>query len=391
MPRKTIVIGGGTAGLACARALALAGDEVLVRERFGHVHDRGSHSGYTRVLRHAYHEGNFYVELVRRADRLWMELERGSGRTLLERCGLLEFGPPDDPELVAAITALEQHGLAHERSDAAAARERWPFSIPDGWDVCFSPDAGYLLVQACFDTMRDAAESAGAEIRHGVRVREIKPGGARPQVLLEQGEVHPADRVVVAAGAYTQALLPGLRSADARHLVRPQRRVLFWQTPKSGQLDAARSIPVWGAFVPEGFFYGFPHNDEGVSGLKLACHTVRDVAALPGLDDEVDPETVSREPEDADREPIRDFIDRYFPMAGGPEAHAAACLYGTTATGDFLIDALPDDPRVVVVGGLSGHGFKFAPVLGELVRARLDGITEPSLERFALASHRGWR
>ena len=102
MPR-VIVVGGGTMGLASAWALARAGAEVTVLERFEHVHARGSHGGHTRIIRESYHEGAGYVPLVRRAARLWDELSQRTGERLLVRTGMLELGPPDDPELRAAI------------------------------------------------------------------------------------------------------------------------------------------------------------------------------------------------------------------------------------------------------------------------------------------------
>jgi len=386
---RTIVVGGGTAGLASARALGMAGHRVTVLERFGHVHDRGSHSGHTRVIRHAYHEGEFYVDLVRRADAAWVALERGRFGQLLRRCGLLEFGAQDDPAYQAAGDALRHAGLPHERMDAARARAQWPFTIPDDWEATSSPDGGYLRVQACLDALRDDATAHGVEFRYGVRVREIDYGGRSPRVLVEAGDVLATDHVVVAAGAFATQLMPWLRTTDGRQPIRPQRRVLFWRRPRAEHVAVLSALPVWGAFVPEGFFYGFPHNDAGVTGLKLACHHARDPDALPSYDEAVNPELLRREVDDRDAGPVDAFVARYLPIAGEPHA-SSVCMYAATMSGDFLIDRLPDDPRVVVVGGLSGHGFKFAPVLGELVVDALAGRDTQVPAPFRLARHRGW-
>lgn len=387
MAARTIIVGGGTAGLACARSLARAGHEVRVFERFSHVHERGSHGGHTRAIRHAYHEGSFYVDLVRRADAAWVDLEGEHEGHLLRRCGLLEFGATDDPDYAAAQAALREAGLRHEQFTAAQASARWPFELPRTWTATLSPDGGYLRVRACLDALRDDAIDHGAAIHYGTQAREVQAGGHRPRVLTQSGRLEAADFVVVAAGAYTQALLPWLRGEDQRWLVRPQRRVLFWRRPAMADVAALSALPIWGAFVPEGFFYGFPHGNEGVEGLKLACHHSRDFALLAEHDDAIDPETLDRTVHSTDRAPVDRFVERFFPTAGRPHAESV-CMYASTVSGDFVIDRLPEDPRVVIVGGLSGHGFKFAPVFGELVRELLDG--RDAHPAFALRGRRGW-
>src|SRR5690606_36416892 len=119
---KVIVVGGGTMGLATAWALSARGASVTVLERFHHVHDRGSHGGHTRITRQSYHEGAGYVPLVRRAEAHWVALGDRVGERLLVRTGMVEYGPPDEPEYAAAIAACEKHQVAHEVLSAAEAR-----------------------------------------------------------------------------------------------------------------------------------------------------------------------------------------------------------------------------------------------------------------------------
>lgn len=381
--KKVAIVGGGTMGLAAAWALARRGASVELFERHGHVHALGSHGGYTRAFRHAYQEGADYVRLVQRADDEWMGLSERAGETLLVRCGLLSLGPSDDPEFVAARAALAEHGIRHERMQASEATRRYPFSIPSDWEACLAPESGYLRVQACLDALRREAEQAGARLHYGARVRELVIGGDRPRLLLDEGAVVAADHLVVSAGAGATKLLPGsLLGTPLRVL----RRVLAWTAPRDD--PRLRELPVWAAFAPEGFFYGFPDHAEGVAGCKLACHVAR-APELAWMDEAVDPDTVDREIHERDLAPLAEFMDHYFEAARGPFVHASVCLYTNTPSGDFWIDRLPEDPRVVVAAGFSGHGFKFTPAIGLAIADLVErGTSDLALARFSAVAQR---
>jgi len=379
MPR-VVVVGGGTMGLASAWALARAGAEVTVLERFEHVHGRGSHGGHTRIIRESYHEGAGYVPLVRRAMRLWDDLSERTGTRLLVRTGMVELGPDDDPDLRAAISACAQSGVSHEVVGAAAARRRWPFVVPDGWSACHTPAAGYLRVGPCLDALRREAEAAGARVRHHAPVRELVRDAAGVHVALESGERVHADLAVVAAGAYLSGLLPEFLPGKLKVV----RRVLAWTRPAEQERARLAGLPVWAVFG-QGFVYGFPWVDEGVDGFKLACHVA---AAGADADPGEDPETVDRDVHPADLGPLAAFLDGRLPAGRGPFVAATVCLYTCTPSWDFCVDFVPGDPRVIVAGGFSGHGFKFAPAIGEAVaQALLAGHTPPALAAFALARH----
>jgi monomeric sarcosine oxidase len=382
---KVVIVGGGTMGLAAAWALSRRGFAVELLERFEHVHGMGSHGGHTRAFRHAYHEGADYVGLVRRADEEWTALSERVGEPLLVRCGLVEFGAADDPDFMAANAALREHGVTHESMSAREAMRRWPFTMPDDWQACLAPESGYLRVRACLDAFRREAEAAGAVLRYGVRVRELVLGGDRVRVLLDDGSVIAGDHLVVCAGAWAPSLVSGslFGAAPARVL----RRVLAWTRPREDVRPKLRELPVWAAFAREGFFYGFPDGEEGVSGCKLACHNLRD-EALGFMDEPVDPETVDREVHERDLAPLRAFMDRHFPAARGEFVEASVCLYTQTRSGDFWIDRHPDDARVVVAAGFSGHGFKFAPAIGVAIAELVgEGASDWALPRFRAGAH----
>jgi monomeric sarcosine oxidase len=372
---RVIVVGGGTMGLASAWALASRGVRVDVFEQFGHVHERGSHSGGTRIIRQAYHEGSGYVPLVQEADRLWLELGACSGRELLVRTGLVEFGPPDDGEFLTAIANCEHHGVAQEIIDAREAMRRWPLELPPHWRACFTPSGGYLRVAACFDAMREAAERAGARFHYGTAVHEVLRGQPAAGVVLEDGTRFEAEGVVVTAGAWLPALVPEFG------MLTRLRRVLLWFAPRDP--EALAGLPVWAAFDPAGFFYGFPYGAEG-SGLKVARHVTH--ASPEHGDPPVDPASVDHRLHERDSEAVRAFLAARMPAAAGQLIAHRVCLYTMTPSEDFIVDRLPADPRTVIAGGFSGHGFKFAPAIGHRVADLVLDPASAALAEFAITS-----
>lgn len=365
---RVVIIGGGAIGLASAAALAQAGAEVVVLERFEHVHELGSHSGYTRVTRQAYHEGSVYVPLVQESEAVWESLERegGGAGSILVRCGIVEAGPPEDADLQAVFAACRANDLEHRRLDAAALVDELGFRVPSTWIACETASGGYVRVPAALDALRRRAEAAGAVFRYDAQVNELVRSGGRLRVLLESGALIPCEHVVVAAGAYLQALLP----SRLRALFAVRRRILAWSEPSDAAArERMRRLPVWALFDPRGMFYGFPYGEEGIAGLKVALHVYTSPSDPPGLR----AETVDREVAAHELAPLAEFLAERLPAAQGPWAAAKVCLYNCTPSGDFVVDRHPDDPKVIVAGGFSGHGFKFAPAIGRIVRGLVEG------------------
>jgi monomeric sarcosine oxidase len=350
-----IVIGTGGMGSAAALHLARRGVRVCGLDRFPPGHDRGSSHGQTRLIRLAYYEHPDYVPLLRRAYELWRDLETAAGRPLLVESGLLLAGPPESAVVRGTVESAEVHALPLERLDHAEAARRWPqVRLPDGWSVVHEPRGGYLMVEDCVRAHAAAAAQAGAVLEAGRTVLgwRATPGGGAV-VETDAGD-YAADRLVVAAGSWA-ADLARLPEVPLRVL----RKSLFWYEPAvaARAKHAAGRLPCFGFDGPEGFFYGFPA--LAGAGLKIAEHT--------GGTPVADPLAVDRGVVAAERARVEAVLTARLPGVGTQLAAHAACLYTMSPDGHFLVGLHPHHPQVVVAAGFSGHGFKFAAVMGEIL------------------------
>lgn len=349
-----IVVGSGGMGSAAACHLARRGVRVLVLDRFPLAHDRGSSHGQTRLIRLAYYEHPAYVPLLLRARDLWRDLEADAGRRLLVESGLLTAGPPAGAVVAGTLASARTHSLPVEPLTAREAVARWPaFRMPDDWRAVFEARAGHLAVEDCVRAHAEGATRAGATMRHGVTVRDWRIAGDRAIVDTDAGDF-TADRLVLCPGPWAAGLL---------RLPRPPlvvlRKSLFWYTaPAAAESPyAAGRLPCFAFDTPAGFFYGFPPVDD--RGVKVAEHTGgRPVAAADDVDRQIDP---------VERHRIEGWLGDHLPGLGTRLAGHAACLYTMTPDHHFLLGLHPDHPRVTVAAGFSGHGFKFASVVGEII------------------------
>jgi len=358
-----IVVGLGGIGSAAAFHLAARGARVLGLDRFPIAHDRGSSHGQTRLIRRAYFEHPDYVPLLDRAYALWRDLEARTGRRLLVESGLMLAGPPEGEVLGGAIHAAEKHGIPIDRLSAADACRRWPqFTLPEDWVAVYEPQAGYLFVEECVATHATAAEAAGATLRIGTDVCTWRIEGDGVVVVTDQGEI-AADRLVLAPGPWASGLL----DLPAIPLV-VLRKSLFWYRPPSAHAAdfTAGSLPCFAFARPDGFFYGFPRLDD--RGVKIAEHTGGTVVA--------DPLAVDRSIDPREQQALDAVITAHLPRLGSAVADHAACLYTMSPDHHFLVGRHPDHARVAIAAGFSGHGFKFASVMGEaLADLALTGTT----------------
>lgn len=372
-----IVIGGGTMGTAAAWELGKRGVKALVLEQFNHIHPFGAHGGRTRVIRHAYAEGPEYVPFVQRADTLWLELEEESGERILMRTGGLELAAPGFAHARSARASADQHRLPYEWLSPAEARRRWPMmAVPDGWDVMFSPQAGYLYTEAALRTMAASARRNGVAIHEQEPVLSWQAAAAGVSVTSAQSTYH-ADRLIITAGAWTSEVL-----ADLGLPLHILRKTLWWFDVEDPALFAPDRFPVFVADSDIGEIYGFPIDDY--PGLKVADHSGGDRTS---------PHTVDRTARADEAARVIAMVRRLFPTATDRIREQAVCLYTMTPDGDFIMDRHPSAPGVVFGAGFSGHGFKFTTAVGEhLVALALDGEARPiprlALDRFQAVANR---
>jgi len=352
-----IVVGLGAHGSAAAYHLAKRGVNVLGLDRFSRGHTLGSSGGLSRIIRLSYYEHPDYVPLLRRAWQLWRDLEKESGESLLTQTGGVYLGPPDGELVPGALESAQRHRLPHELLDAKALRKRFPtFVIDDGWMGLLEPQAGWLAPERSIETHLRVAEQYGAVLRFDEPAQSWERDGEGVLVRTARG-AYRAARLVLTAGAWLADLVPSL----APHLW-VERNVLFWFEPRRN-VSAFAKLPVWimeDVTAPQGvpayrLYYGFPYDKD--HGFKLA-----------GLHfgDRVDPNTVEREPRAIDEERVRAFLRRRIPNADGALRLAKVCMYTNSPDTFFIIDRVPDAP-VVYASACSGHGFKFASAIGELL------------------------
>ena len=362
-----IVIGLGVMGSATADALARRGLRVLGLDRFDPPHDRGSSHGRSRVIREAYFEHPLYVPLVRRAYELWDELEREGDAVLFTRTGLLSLGPPQGTVVAGARRSASEHAIPHEELDAAEIQRRWPaLHPPPGTTAIHETRAGLLAVEPCVEALLRRAAANGAALRTREAVRGWT-ASAKGVEVRTAGGTHAGGALVISAGAWAASLLPGLALP-----LRVERRVVHWFAPlRNGAALRAGHCPIvlW-EHVPDKMFYTTPDTGHGV---KCALHNDGGTTR---------PEEV-RPPGAEDEAASRALLERLMPDAAGERLEARTCLYTTTPDGHFVVDRHPEHGNVVIASPCSGHGFKFAPAIGEVVGDMLAGSEGPA--PFAMA------
>ncbi len=356
----SIVIGIGGMGSAASYYLARSGQTVLGIERHSLGHDQGASHGHTRLIRKAYFESPHYIPLLERSYELWSELERISGRRLLEQIGLVMMGRESNaPAMMGALESAAQYGIEVERLGPEELKRRHPyFSPPSGTVGVWEPGAGFLWVERAVMALAQLAKNHGVTIRERCQVISWKARPGLVEVVTDSG-TDSANALVITAGPWSSGLLSDMGLPLTIHRV-----VQSWYA------SHLENIPCFAFDEPPHFLYGFP----AVSGfgLKAALHS-------PGLQLKC-PEEIDRNISDEDTRPVSLLLEARVRGISGPPISATTCFYTMTPDCHFVIDRHRDNSNVIFAAGFSGHGFKFVPVVGEILAELVsDGRTRQDI------------
>jgi sarcosine oxidase len=356
-------------GSAATYHLARRGHDVLGLERFDVPHAKGSSHGVTRIVRRTAYEDPAHLPLLDRAYELWHDLDAAATVDLIHPTGYVAAGPEEGTLFPKAVEACRTHDLEHEVVSGAQLSREYPgYDLPAGYGAVVQPDGGFLHAEQCIVAHVERAHRHGAEIRAREAVSGWSTAGSRVEVTTDEG-TYVADRLVVTAGAWASRLVP-----DLERVAVPERQVLGWFQPSRREAFLPETFPACSVECPEGHFYATPVYH--VPGVKLGKHH--------HLREPVDPDAVAA-PSGADEELLRGFAERYLSGAAGPTMGLSSCLYTNSPDGQFILDVLADDPRVAVAAGFSGHGFKFASVVGEILAdLAVHGETDHPIDEFGL-------
>ncbi|GGE26432.1 N-methyl-L-tryptophan oxidase [Pullulanibacillus camelliae] len=365
-----IIVGAGTMGLAAGAFLAKSGIKPLMIDAFHPPHTHGSHHGETRMIRHAYGEGRQYVKLVQRAQELWEDLEAAVPYKIFEKTGVLGLGPKHSPFLQETIEAAAKYDLSLDIMSAQGIMQKWPgITVPEHFIGCLESDSGVLFSEHCLKAYKEIALANGAELIGGEPVVDIDFNGHPIKVTTKNSHYY-GEKVIITAGAWTAKLLKPLNLP-----IQTIRKVFGWfEAPES--LYAADAFPSF--YVDEGtrMFYGFPALNK--TGLKIG----RTDGGQP-----IDPNQHKQNfgSHNSDEKELRECLQAYLPQANGSLLNGRTCLQTRSIDSHFIIDEHPDQHNMLIATGFSGHGFKFASVLGEaLSEWVLHGATQHDLSLFSL-------
>jgi sarcosine oxidase len=309
---------------------------------------------------------------MERADELWCDLGDQLGLDIVHRAGILEMDSPGTHHSHNARDAARKHGIPYEWLTAGEIRRRWPaFHPPNGWEGGYSDRAGFLDVEPALKGMAALASRGPVKIVEHARVTDwsVEPGAFK---VVAGGTVHLAERLIVTSGSWSSQMLKSLGLP-----LTVVRKVLFWLDVESPAQFRPGVFPVFAADTGTSEVYGFPVH--GLPGMKVADHLGGQVTT---------PDTADRSADPSEARSILDCTRYLLPGVSSRVLSSVVCLYTRTPDEHFIIDRHPQHPEVTIAAGFSGHGFKFATVVGEhLADLALDAGAQPyglfRIDRFA--------
>lgn len=375
MHYDVIVIGAGSMGMAAGYYLSKSGKKTLLLDAFDPPHHQGSHHGDTRIIRHAYGEGEEYVSFALKAQQLWNDLEEASGKQLFLQTGVLNMGHEMTKFTQNIIASSKTYSLPLEVLHAKEVNQRWPgITLPKDYIGCFEPTSGVLKSEACIEAYRKLAVQHGATILTHSRVENVSVHKEMVSVETDS-QTFNADSLIVSAGAWSNKLLYLL---GLELPLNPVRKTFAWfETNES--LYNEKNFPAFTFETSDKQYYGFPSING--TGLKLGRHdggeTINPEANIPEFEED-----------EEDAVDLKQFLNQYMPSTKYLK-YGKKCMYTRSPDGNFIIDMHPDYSNVAIAAGFSGHGFKFSSVVGKVLSDLItEGETEQNISPFSLRRFR---
>ncbi len=368
---RTIVVGAGINGVTAAIELKKRGHDVVLVDPGPLPHPLAASTDISKAVRAAYGADDEYTELAERSIKIWREWNQEFGTQLYHEVGVMfvrqrELKPGDFE--YESFKTLEHRGHKVERINSARSWKRFPAWNPELYlDGFLELEAGYAESGRVVATLIRRAKSLGVQLREGKFIALDEKGERVKGIVLGNGERIASDLVVMTVGAWTPYLLP-----STKKFFRARGQPVFHLQPRQPELFAPECFPVFGADITTTGYYGFPINRDGV--MKIANHG-------PGR--EMSPESSKRAVTLEDEKNLREFLSSTFPaLADAPIVYSRVCMYCDTHDGNFWIARDPDRRGLIIAAGDCGHGFKFAPVLGEIIADAVEEKPNPILEKF---------
>lgn len=377
-----LVVGIGSMGSQALWQLARRGIDAIGIERFQPGHDRGSGHGESRIIRSCHQEGPQYGPLIEAAWPLWRELGAEAGRPVLTENGMLFVGRAGDPVFAADRALGDARGFPYQVLSREECEARFPQHRLGPGDAAFLDlQGGFLRPEAAIEAAAGLAQRHGARLITGTRVERVVERDGLVEVVTP-GETLRGRRAIISAGAWTDRVLP-----QAALRVEVERRVMFWFRPRQPEAFAPDRFPAFIRDTDDLHWYGFPTVDG--STVKLAVHGAGGEAS--------DPDHLDREVHPHDWAALAEWVGRCLPDLEGTPARGQVCMYAQTEDGHFVLGFVPGSERLILLGPMLGHGFKFASAVGQIGadlategRSRLPiGPFSPS--RFTMSRNAGAR
>jgi glycine/D-amino acid oxidase-like deaminating enzyme len=369
---KAIVIGAGINGVTAAIELKQRGHRVLLVDPGPLPHPLAASTDISKAIRAAYGPDEDYSALAERAIPLWRKWNEEFGIELYHEVGVMFVRQrgmtPGDFEY-ESFEILQKRGHKIERMNSGRLWKRFPAWNPELYrDGILELEAGYAESSRVVGALIERAKSLGVELREGSRFSQLDEGDDHVKgIVLLDGQRILSDLVIMAVGAWTPYVLP-----FTKDFFRTTGQPVFHLKPREPELFAPDRFPVFGADISTTGYYGFPLNREGI--VKIANHG-------PGR--QMSPESSKRAVTSEEEENLRAFLSSNFPaLADAPIVYSRVCMYCDTDDGHFWIAPDPDRPGLILATGDSGHGFKFAPMLGKIIADVAEGKSNQLLQKF---------